>query len=174
MKKMKKIYTLLLFLFFHSYFCIAQSPDGNDGGGRVEAVKMAYMTEQLNLTPQEAQSFWPVYNSYTNEIRQARQQYANDEVAYEKKVVQIKERYQGNFRKVLGSNTQRVNKVYTSERQFKDLLRNEQKNRQQNYQQKEKQVQQPPPHNNGNKNNANKFNNKGGSKKQHPPDKKFK
>ena len=164
MKKMKKLYTLLLFLFFHSYFCLAQSPDGNDGG-RVEAVKMAYMTQELNLTPQEAQNFWPVYNNYTNEIRQARQQYANDEVAYEKKVVEIKERYQGNFRKVLGSNSQRVNKVYTSERQFKDLLRNEQKNRQQNYQQKQKQFQPPPQKNN----NGNKINNKGGVKKQHPP-----
>ena len=165
---MKKIYSLLLFLFFHSYFCQAQPPDGNDDN-RVEVVKMAYMTQELNLTPQEAQNFWPVYNNYTNEIKQARIQYANDEVAYERKVVEIKERYQGNFKKVLGSNSNRVNKVYTSERQFKDLLRTEQKNRQQNYQQK--QFQQPPPqqHNNGNKNNGNKNNNKGGVKKQHPP-----
>ena len=28
----------------------------------------------------------------------------NDEVAFEKKVVEIKERYQGNFKKVLGNN----------------------------------------------------------------------
>ena len=163
MKKMKKLYTLLLFLFFHSYFCLAQPPDGNDDN-RVQVVKMAYMTQELNLSPQEAQNFWPVYNNYTNEIKQARSQYANDEVAYEKKVVEIKERYQGNFKKVLGSNTQRVNKVYSSERQFKDLLRSEQKNRQQNSQ--KKQFQQPQPQkNNANKNN----NNKGGVKKQHPP-----
>ena len=61
MKKMKKIYTLLLFLFFHSYFCQAQPPDGNDDN-RVQVVKMAYMTQELNLSPQEAQNFWPVYN----------------------------------------------------------------------------------------------------------------
>jgi len=168
MKNMKKIFTLLLFLFFHNYFCRAQAPDGNDDN-RVQAVKMAYMTQELNLTPQEAQNFWPVYNNYNNELKQARVQYADNEVEFEKKVVEIKERYQGNFKKVLGSNSQRVNKVYTSERQFKDMLRTEQKNRQQNNQQK--QFQQPPQQKD---NNANKPINKGAVKKHHPPGKKFK
>ena len=35
-------------------------------------------------------------------LKQARNQYPNDEVAFEKKVVEIKERYQDNFKKVLG------------------------------------------------------------------------
>ena len=71
---MKKIYTLLLFLFFHSYFCQPSLLIGDDND-RVEVVKMAYMTHELNLTTQEAQNFWPVYNNYVNEIKQARIQY---------------------------------------------------------------------------------------------------
>lgn len=30
----------------------------------VKAQKIAFFTEKLNLTPEEAQAFWPVYNSY--------------------------------------------------------------------------------------------------------------
>jgi len=174
---MKKIYTLLLFLFFHNYFCQSQPPEGDDGS-KVEVIKMAYITHELNLTPQEAQNFWPVYNNYVNEIKQARNQYPNDEVAFEKKVVGIKERYQGNFKKVLGNNSQRVNKVYTTDKQFNNALNNELKNRQQkkqNFQQpQQKQIQPQQPHKNENKpaNNNNNNNIKRGSgnaKKPHPP-----
>lgn len=31
---------------------------------QMEAMKVAYITKELNLTSQEAQSFWPVYNQY--------------------------------------------------------------------------------------------------------------
>lgn len=176
MKKMKKIYTLLLFLFFHSYFCQSQPPDGNDGNP-VEVVKMAYITQELNLSPQEAQNFWPVYNNYNRELKQAQKQYPNDIVAYERKVVEIKERYQGSFRRVLGNNSQRINKVYTTDRQFKQLLQNEQKNRQQrqgqNFQKQQqpqqRQFQEPPQRNNGKNNGKNNNPNRGGFKKQKPP-----
>ncbi len=171
---MKKTYTLLLFLFFHSYFCAAQPPEGGDND-RVEVIKMAYMTRELNLTTQEAQSFWPVYNNYVNEIKEARIQYPNDEVAFEKKVVEIKERYQGDFKKVLGNNSQRVNKVYTTDKQFNNALRNELKNRQQNSapnnQKPAQQQLQPVPKDKGSNNTNNKDSKTGNSnsKKPHPP-----
>ncbi len=153
---MKKIFTLLLFLCFHNYFCFAQSTDG-DSGNRIEVVKMGYMSRELNLTPEEAQSFWPVYNNYVNEIRQARSQYPDDEVAFEKKVVEIKERYKGNFKKVLGDNNQRVNKVYTTDKQFNNALRNVLKNRQQkqsnNNKPAQNQLQRQEKANNPNNNN---------------------
>jgi len=166
MKKMKKIYALLLFLFFHSYFCHAQSSNGDDEN-RVEVVKMAYITRELNLTPQEAQNFWPVYNNYVNEIKQARSQYPNDEVRFEKKVVEIKEHYQNNFQKVLGNN-QRTNKVYTIDRQFNNTLRNEIKNRQQNRTQNFQQQQGQQKQNNNNVPNKVKRGN-GTIKRQRPP-----
>ena len=88
---MKKKYFLSLFLFFHGYFCSAQQTPSENNPSNVEVVKMAYITRELNLTQEEAQNFWPVYNNYENEIKQARNQYPNDEVAFEKKVVEIKE-----------------------------------------------------------------------------------
>jgi hypothetical protein len=175
LQKMKKTYTLLLFLFFHSYFCSAQSLGGGDND-RVEVIKMAYMTRELNLTTQEAQSFWPVYNNYVNEIKEARIQYPDNEVAFEKKVVEIKERYQENFKKILGNDSQRVNKVYTTDKQFNNALRNELKNRQQNRAQsnqrhEQQQLQQVPKDKGNNSPNNNKDTKTGNSnsKKQHPP-----
>lgn len=173
---MKKIYPLLLFLFFHSYFCFSQQPPNEENDDqRIEVIKMAYISHELNLSPQEAQNFWPVYNNYQNEIKQARNQYPNDEVAYEKKVVEIKQRYQGNFKKVLGNNGQRLNKVYTTDRQFHEMMRNElqkrqQQRQQQNFQQKPNQQQQPPENiRNGNGQNKKiiKNNNGGGGKPKH-------
>ena len=173
MKTMKKIYTTLLwFLLFNSYFCKAQSSDGSDEN-RVEVVKMAYITRELNLTPQEAQNFWPVYNNYQNEIKQARSQYPNSEVDFEQKVVEIKQRYQGNFKKVLGGNNQRLNKVYTSDRQFNTMLRTEQNNRQQNraqnFQQKPQQANNQPEKNNAISPNKNTKRGNGNVKRQRPP-----
>ncbi len=162
MIKTKKILFFFLFLFFGSYFCHAQTPDNNGDENKVEVVKMAYLSNELNLTPQEAQNFWPVYNNYVNEIKQARVQYPDDEVAFEKKVVEIKERYQGNFKKVLGNSDKRANKVYTADKQFNNTLRNELKRRQ-NFQQTPNQMQE------NRENNPVKNNNMRGAKKQHPP-----
>lgn len=136
---MKKIYVLLLFLFFHGYFCMAQQPPNDNDNQRVEVIKMAYISRELNLSPQEAQNFWPIYNNYQNDIKQARNQYPDNEIEYEKKVVDIKQRYQGNFKKVLGNDGERVNKVYTTDRQFREMIRNEYQNRlkqRQNFQQR--------------------------------------
>ena len=43
---------------------------GEPNSERIEkykAEKVAYMTEKLNLTPEEAQKFWPVYNEFEQE-----------------------------------------------------------------------------------------------------------
>jgi hypothetical protein len=33
---------------------------------RMKSIKVAYITERLGLTPQEAEVFWPVYNDFEN------------------------------------------------------------------------------------------------------------
>ena len=35
---------------------------------RLKAYKTAYITEHLDLTPQEAEKFWPIYNAYEKQI----------------------------------------------------------------------------------------------------------
>ncbi len=56
---MKKI--LLLFIFvFTIHLCFSQRGPRE----RVKAFKIAYITEQLNLSSKEAQQFWPIYNEH--------------------------------------------------------------------------------------------------------------
>jgi hypothetical protein len=39
---------------------------------KIKALKAAYITEKLALTPSEAEKFWPVYNSYDEKFRALR------------------------------------------------------------------------------------------------------
>jgi hypothetical protein len=125
---MKKIVFILSLLFLHNYFCVGQT-QSDTGRNKIEGIKETYMNKELNLTPGEAQKFWPIYNNYFKELRQARKSYSNDEVAFEEKVVQIRKKYKGNFKSILNSD-ERVNKIYVSEKNLRELLKKELQNRQ--------------------------------------------
>lgn len=47
-----------------------QSPHKGQDHERFEAEKVAYITQQLSLTVEEAQAFWPVYNQAVKEQRE--------------------------------------------------------------------------------------------------------
>lgn len=56
----KKIITLLLLLVGSIVF----SQEQEEKREKIKTLKIAYITEQLELTTTEAQKFWPIYNSY--------------------------------------------------------------------------------------------------------------
>ena len=41
---------------------------------KIEAIKMAYLTDELELTVAESQAFWPVYNELQNKEQELREQ----------------------------------------------------------------------------------------------------
>lgn len=41
-----------------------------EGNEKIEALKTAFITQELSLTPQEAQAFWPLYNEFHNQIKE--------------------------------------------------------------------------------------------------------
>lgn len=64
---MKIVHSILLTVFVASSL-FAQRPDRE----KIKALKIAHITEQLDLTEEEAQKFWPVYNANEdarNELR---------------------------------------------------------------------------------------------------------
>ena len=73
---MKRIITPFLLLIF-CFSSFAQS-GGKDWRQQIKAQKVAFITEQLSLTPQEAQNFWPIYNLFEDKLNQIRR---NDERA---------------------------------------------------------------------------------------------
>lgn len=62
---MKKNTLLLITLFFMSFYVNAQKTSNKQNRGeKIKALKIAFITEELNLTSNEAEKFWPVYNKY--------------------------------------------------------------------------------------------------------------
>ena len=41
---------------------------GNPGREKIKSLKIAFITERLNLSTEEAQQFWPLYNDHENAI----------------------------------------------------------------------------------------------------------
>ncbi len=69
---MKKIVLLLLLV---STALIAQRNSENRQGPnheKIKALKTAHITEQLELTPSEAETFWPIYNEYDKKLQEVR------------------------------------------------------------------------------------------------------
>jgi len=65
---MKNILVLWSLFFLMVSFAQAQQ-DNRSKEERIKAVKIAFITEQLQLTAEESQRFWPVYNEMQNELK---------------------------------------------------------------------------------------------------------
>ena len=70
---MKISKTILLFLLLISSFSFAQGLM-REKKERVKALKVAYITEELNLNSEEAAKFWPLYNAYEDKQKELRQE----------------------------------------------------------------------------------------------------
>ena len=53
----------------------AQQQDKNE---RIRALRVAFITDKLQLTPEESEKFWPLYNQYEAEQKRIRQRYKVD------------------------------------------------------------------------------------------------
>lgn len=53
-------------------------PQLSQAQDRIRALKVGFITDKLNLTPEESEKFWPVYNQYEAEQKRIRQKYRPD------------------------------------------------------------------------------------------------
>ncbi|MDO6601737.1 hypothetical protein [Arenibacter palladensis] len=58
----KKINILASLLFLAA--TLSLSSQERQDWDKIKSLKIAFITERLNLTPKEAQSFWPIYNEH--------------------------------------------------------------------------------------------------------------
>ncbi|AWX43104.1 hypothetical protein HME9304_00091 [Flagellimonas maritima] len=63
----RRLLIVFVFLMGINWF-YAQRPAKD----RIKALKVAYLTEQLSLTKEEAQQFWPVYNEHEDALEDIR------------------------------------------------------------------------------------------------------
>ena len=92
---MKKYLIIIFTLFTVQIFAqeieepIENLPENKVSIQTIEALKTAYITKELNLSPDEAQKFWPTYNNFIGELKKARIEYKDDVVAFEERKVVI-------------------------------------------------------------------------------------
>jgi len=122
---MKRILSLILFCLTVSFCALAQDAPKTEVQ-RLEAYKIAYLTKKLNLSPSEAQKFWPIYNKYQEEVKNLRvdsRQDKNSEIETEEKMLNIRKKYNDEFSKAL--NNDKVNTLFRSEREFSLMVQKE-------------------------------------------------
>ena len=115
---MKKLYILMAFVSL-SVSAIAQNQNPGQKRQDIEALKIAFISRELELTPDEAQKFWPIYNEYSKEMRTI---VADDQDVLDRdeKVLNLRKRYRDPFTKVIGE--PRMNRLYNAEGKFRQLL----------------------------------------------------
>jgi hypothetical protein len=155
---MKKYLTIAFVLI--TAIAFAQGPPPPDDGAgptpqqmeKIKTMKIGFLTERLNLSSEEAKTFWPVYNKYQDELETLRKNHREDiqktkanfdemsdkevekavdgELAFRQSELDLLKRYHPEFKKILPM--KKVAKLYRSEEDFKrQLLEKLQERRQQ-------------------------------------------
>lgn len=121
------IQILIVVFLLQSNVGICQQPKKGERIAQLQGLKIDFINRYLQLTPADS-GFWRVYTPYSFELRQARMKSTDDIIGLEEQVLSIRKKYQPEFRKVLGSED-RVQKVYTVDREFNKLVREEMQKR---------------------------------------------
>ena len=119
---MKK-HLLILILFITGTLSAAKAQDDQPGDDvkkqeKIKALYVAYITQQLNLNPEEAQKFWPVHTQFETVLKAVK----NDlpELDKQQAMLNVKKRYQENFNRILG--THRCERFFRMDGEFKRKL----------------------------------------------------
>jgi hypothetical protein len=140
---MKKI--LFILLISLSFGATAQNNDDADEGKneKIAALKIAFITERLNLSSKEAEVFWPVFNRFEQEMKAVRKKekqaarifkdkpnateaeadkFIAEQVQLKQQELDVLKRYLPEFKKVLPAS--KVARLLSLEQEFKlQLLR---------------------------------------------------
>lgn len=125
-----KLFSLIIIIIFgSSFFVNAQNDNRGKRAEKIEALKIAFITQKLDFTSEEAQRFWPVYNRYENEIKQAisNNKSGGDALENEERVLNVKKKYRSEFMKVIGQ--PKTNNLFIAEREFRGILMRHLKNK---------------------------------------------
>jgi len=106
---MKRLILLSLILLTVSGFNLlnAQNNRRDNGWDKFRAEKVSFLTDKLQLTPTEAQKFWPVYNELEKKRWEAQnlrrdleiKVYVSEETLSKKEVIQLTRDYSSSMQK---------------------------------------------------------------------------
>ncbi|TGD79575.1 hypothetical protein [Hymenobacter wooponensis] len=127
---------LVVLLATISLTATAQAPASHqDRLNQLENAKIAYLTDKISLTQDQAQKFWPVYNDFTTKRRELNRQMRqlrttspdgltdqqiktnlDQAMAMREQEVKLERDYFNKFQKILS--IRQVGKLYSAERDF--------------------------------------------------------
>jgi hypothetical protein len=91
---------------------------------RLELYSIQFITKKLNLTPAEAEKFWPVYNEQKAASRNLMQTAKEDEIAFQEAMLVIRKKFKKDLMPILKSE-ERVNLALKVDRDLLNRMRNE-------------------------------------------------
>ncbi|RYE30131.1 MAG: hypothetical protein EOP42_12820 [Sphingobacteriaceae bacterium] len=117
------------------------SVDNSAGMHKIETIKSDFLSDNMHLSNDEANKFWPVYNQYQQEmnvvLHQKRQNMVNSKnnaqdivknnFEYDSKILTIKKHFNDEFSRILPP--EKVMNFWKSERQFNEEMIKRLKNR---------------------------------------------
>lgn len=132
---MKTLMNLILITVMLLSITVSAQPEQGTPGkpgksDRIEALRIAFISERLNLTPGEAQNFWPVYNQYRNDLEtihknckpgEGGQLTAEQQIDLDQKKLDLKKRFKPQFEGALGKD--KMNRLYNLEGEFHQKLK---------------------------------------------------
>lgn len=131
---MKKLFLSLSLIICSQLTLVAQDtlPEPNPKAEeKIKSLEVAFISRKLDLTPEEAQKFWPVFNEYKKEIRKIHQEHRKnpnaDVLEMEQNLINTRKKYRDQFTGVIGQ--ARMNDFFKAEHQFKAVLLNKIKER---------------------------------------------
>lgn len=151
---MKEFILGLCFVCFCAVSLFAQP--GDSGNAKIEAQKVAYITNRLDLTAEESARFWPIYNQFQkdrkairgNNKRKPRLENLSDAELEEKMInnfkkeqelLDLKKTYFEKLKKVLS--IRKIATLQVAEREFKTTILDMMKERRKERQKRRKNMQ---------------------------------
>ncbi len=160
MKTIIKNYSLLTaFFLFLTYSAFSQNPDckmqnkkgcPQEKNDKIKAQKVSFITAEINLSPAEAEKFWPVYNEMQNKKEEINKNFhklnkalknsniddltdkqaeelADNEILHEQQLLDLKKEYHEKYKTIISS--KKIAKLYLAEKKFNRYLLNQIKNK---------------------------------------------
>ncbi len=102
---------------------------------KIESQKIAFLSAQLELTPEISQDFWPLYNAYKlelNALKDGKKEFAEESntndpdavlefmIQHEEDALTLKKKYVAEMKLVIGS--EKTLKFFRFDRQFKERM----------------------------------------------------
>ena len=91
---------------------------------KLELFKIQFVTKKLDLTPAEAEKFWPLYNEQKDASQSLMQTAKEDEIAFQEAMLVIRKKFKKDLMPILKTE-ERVNLALKVDRELLNKMRNE-------------------------------------------------